>query len=314
MAEIWTMGDLLCEIMREKEDVPLHCTDLFRGPFPSGSPGIFISTVARLGHSAGVIGGVGKDDFGKVILDRLKKDGVDCTYVKENGGISTGVAFVTYFSDGDRKFLFHMGNSAAVHIEKPDKKALEGAKYFHIMGCSLTAARQFGKDIVEVMHLMKEAGAKISFDPNLRLELIQEKEELNIIHEVFREANIFMPGREELLLLSGKENVEDAVEECFCNPALELLVLKRGSKGSAIYSRDGSVVNMGVYPVESVDATGAGDSYDGAFISALAEGKTLKEAAKMGAAAGALNAMAFGPMEGNISRQTVEEMIALNEK
>jgi len=63
MAEIWTMGDLLCEVMREREDVPLDQADLFRGPFPSGAPGIFISTAARLGHSTGVIGGVGADDF-----------------------------------------------------------------------------------------------------------------------------------------------------------------------------------------------------------------------------------------------------------
>ena len=61
--------------------------------------------------------------------------------------------------------------------------------------------------------------------------------------------------------------------------------------------------------MESVDATGAGDSFDGAFISGLAEGKSIEEAAKMGAAAGALNAMAFGPMEGNISRETIEGMI-----
>ncbi len=313
MAEIWTMGDLLCEIMREKEDVPLDCADLFRGPFPSGAPGIFISTVARLGHSAGVIGGVGKDDFGKVILERLRKDGVDCTYVKENGGISTGVAFVTYFSDGERKFLFHMGNSAAVLAGDPDDAALEGAKYFHIMGCSLTAKPEFAKDIVKIMHRMKKAGAKVSFDPNLRLELVQNEEELNIITEVFKETNIFMPGVSELLTITGEETVERAIEKCFENPELELLVLKRGSKGSTIYPRNGEPVSMGVYSVESVDATGAGDSYDGAFISALAEGKTLEEAARMGAAAGALNIMAFGPMEGNISRETIEEIIAQNE-
>ena len=63
-----------------------------------------------------------------------------------------------------------------------------------------------------------------------------------------------------------------------------------------------------------LDATGAGDSYDAAFICGLAEGKTLKGAAQMGAAAGALNAAAFGPMEGNISRATVEKMIADNEE
>ena len=60
---------------------------------------------------------------------------------------------------------------------------------------------------------------------------------------------------------------------------------------------------MSVYPVTQVDATGAGDSYDAAFVCGLAEGKSLKDAARMGAAAGALNAAAFGPMEGDISRR-----------
>ena len=313
MAEIWTMGDLLCEVMREREDVPLDQADLFRGPFPSGAPGIFISTAARLGHSTGVIGGVGADDFGQAILKRLENDGVDCTYVKENNDLPTGVAFVTYFANGDIKFLFHMGNSAAVSVGDPEDAALEGAKYFHIMGCSLSAKPEFAQAIVRMLHRMKKAGAKVSFDPNIRLELIRRPEEFQIIREVFEETNIFMPGIEELLTITGEKEIETAVQACFKNPGLELLVLKRGSKGSTVYTRDGECLEMGVYPVQPVDATGAGDSYDGAFISALAEGKSLEQAAKEGAAAGALNMMAFGPMEGNISRETIREIIAKNE-
>ena len=66
---------------------------------------------------------------------------------------------------------------------------------------------------------------------------------------------------------------------------------------------------VGVYKVEQKDATGAGDCFDGAFLAGLVQGKSVKEAAKMGAAAGALNVMAFGPMEGNITPDTVREMI-----
>ena len=61
---IWTMGELIVEIMRDKEDSPLDKAGVFLGPFPSGAPGIFIDTVARLGHKAGIISGVGRDDFG----------------------------------------------------------------------------------------------------------------------------------------------------------------------------------------------------------------------------------------------------------
>lgn len=81
MAEIWTMGETLVEIMRTKENSELYRPDYFKGPYPSGAPAIFIDTVARLGHKCGIISGVGQDDFGKCILDRLKKDGVDVSQV-----------------------------------------------------------------------------------------------------------------------------------------------------------------------------------------------------------------------------------------
>lgn len=107
MAEIWTMGEMIVEIMREKENEPLDKAGVFRGPYPSGAPAIFIDTVARLGHKGGIIGGVGKDDFGKCLLDRLKSDGVDVSHVIENPKKATGCAIVTYFDDGSRKFIFH---------------------------------------------------------------------------------------------------------------------------------------------------------------------------------------------------------------
>src|SRR5512146_1481612 len=108
MASIWTMGEILVEIMRPRAGMPLNQSGEFLGPFPSGAPAIFIDTVARLGHSAGIIGGVGEDDFGRCVLDRLAMDGVDCHLIQRYPGESTAVAFVTYCRDGSRKFLYHI--------------------------------------------------------------------------------------------------------------------------------------------------------------------------------------------------------------
>ena len=136
---------------------------------------------------------------------------------------------------------------------------------------------------------------------------------MDVVQEVYRNCSIFMPGRSEIRMITGEEDLDKAVERAFAdNPGLELIVLKSGSEGSKIYDRNGLAETMGVYKVTQVDPTGAGDSYDAAFICGLAEGKSLKDAARMGAAAGALNAAAFGPMEGDISRETVEKMIAEN--
>lgn len=311
MAEVWIMGEMLVEIMRDKEDVPLDQPGKFLGPYPSGAPAIFIDTVARLGHKSGIIGGVGRDDFGKNLLERMKRDGVDITQVLQSDNNSTGVAFVTYFSDGSRKFIFHMGNTPAVEAKAPVADIFEGIKYFHIMGCSLMPSKEFAEEILKAMKLAIGKGAKISFDPNIRKELLKDSSVNQIVNEVMHNTNIFMPGVEELKNITGKAKVEDAVKHCFENKNLEILALKNGSKGSTIYTREESI-DIGVYPVVQKDATGAGDSFDGAFISGLLEGKTLAEVGKMAAAAGALNAAAFGPMEGEISPETIYQLINEN--
>lgn len=178
----------------------------------------------------------------------------------------------------------------------------------HIMGCSLMSDPGFAQEILKTMRQLASAGTKISFDPNIRKELFTDESIQPVLEEVMRNTSIFLPGVEELLMITGEKTVEDAVRKCFENPGLEILVLKNGSEGSRLYTREG-VEEVGVYKVEQKDATGAGDCFDGAFLAGLVQGKSVKEAAKMGAAAGALNVMVFGPMEGNITPDTVREMI-----
>lgn len=304
---ILTMGELIVEIMRNEIGKSLSDTGVFLGPFPSGAPGIFIDTVARLGHKAAVIGGVGKDDFGKCLLTRLENDGVDCSLVGEYEGISTGCAFVTYFEDGSRRFLYHIGNTPAAMAKMPSD--LPNADIFHIMGCSLMSNEAFGKEIVKVMYKMKEKGARISFDPNVRPELLGNAD---LVNEVLSKTNILMPGVSEILLISGCDTVEAAVTKCFENQELSIIALKDGANGCRIFTRDADF-SQGVYKIVPVDPTGAGDCFDAAFLVSVLEGKTLPEAAKIASAAAALNTAAFGPMEGEISPENVAKMIAAGE-
>lgn len=314
MAEIWTMGETLVEIMRTEVDKPLNETGLFSGPYPSGSSAIMISTVARMGHSCGIISGVGNDGFGECMLNRLKKDGVDVSKVLVDPDGSTACAFVAYDSQGDRRYLFHWDETPATKAVMPDvtEPSLKEAKYFHIMGCALTAKLSYGWEIVKTAQAMKAQGTKISFDPNVRTEHLtnpkKSKESFEIINAILEITNLFAPGLDELKLLTGLDDVDAAVKKCFENPNLEILMLKMGSKGSRIYTRDGQVVEQGLYKVEAVDATGAGDTSIGAFLCALLEGRDMKECAEIAAAAGALNVAAFGPMEGKISPENVQAM------
>ncbi len=203
-----------------------------------------------------------------------------------------------------------MDNSPCVKAKAPENMAgLEDAKYMHIMGCSLMADVNFAREIVKTMNMLKSNGVKISFDPNIRLEMLKDKAVFDLLQEVLQNSSVLMPGVSELKMFTGKNNIDDAVKSVFSNKNLEILVLKNGSEGSKVFTKNGLEVSQPVFKIIQEDPTGAGDSYDAAFICGLAEGKSLSQAAQMGAAAGALNAASFGPMEGKINPDTLRKII-----
>lgn len=310
MSEIWTMGELLVEIMRPRAGMTLYEIGEFRGPFPSGATGIFIDTVARLNHHASVISGVGDDDFGRCLLDRFRKDGVNTDFIEVIANKSTGVAFVTYFEDGSRRFIYHWDGTPAVMAETPAAETIQGTgcKFFHVMGCSLMANDEFRKRVFETVELFSADGARITFDPNIRFELLAGRTFEDIAGPILRRCSILFPGENELLLLSGCTDVANAVETLFQRYPLEIVVLKRGSRGCSVYTPD-QTVEIPAFKIKEVDPTGAGDCFDAGFLCGRLEGRSLVESARLASAAGALNAMALGPMEGEITKESIAALL-----
>jgi sugar/nucleoside kinase (ribokinase family) len=310
MIEIWTMGELLVEIMRPRAGMTLYEPGEFRGPFPSGACGIFIDTVARLGHSAAIISGVGEDDFGRCLLDRFRRDGVSTDFIEVFANKSTGVAFVTYFEDGSRKFIFHWDGTPAVMAGAPQPESIRGTdpKFFHIMGCSLMANDDFRQRVFQAVELFAQEGARITFDPNIRFELLAERTVEDIAGPILKNCSIIFPGESELLLLGGAGDVETAASKLFQRYPLDIIVLKRGSRGCTVYTPERRE-DISAFKVSEVDPTGAGDCFDAGFLCGQLEGKSLVESARTAAAVGAINAQAFGPMEGIIAADSVAALL-----
>ncbi len=306
--EVVSIGALLVEIMRKEVDSPLDKADDFVGPFPSGAPAIFADQVARLGHSVGFIGAVGADDFGKCILDRFRADGVDTNRVAEVEGIATGVAFVTYFANGSRKFIFHMGNSAARELPMPDADYFVGARWLHIAGSSLAAGGRLREACYEAARLAYEAGVQVSFDPNLRPELLGGEEALRgICAPVLEVATLVLPSGEEAEILTGAEGADAACQALLAGGA-RYVGLKRGAAGCTVFTAEATMPVPG-FEVEAVDPTGAGDCFDAGFVVGLAEALPLYEVGRLANACGALAATEKGPMEGAALREDVEQFM-----
>jgi sugar/nucleoside kinase (ribokinase family) len=246
------------------------------------------------------------------VLDRLQADGVDCRYVRQFPGRATAVAFVAYFANGSRKFIYHIDGTPAVMNTFDGIQAQPGAAdYFHVMGCSLMASDAFRVQIFRAVEAFSAAGARISFDPNIRPELLGERRLEDVVGPVLERCAVLLPGTAELALLSGaaESDPDQGAARLFQRYPLEVIVRKHGRKGCAVYTREGLHMAVGAYRTTEMDPTGAGDCFDAAFLCAYSDGKPLAECVNEAAAAGALAAAAFGPMEGNITPHMVREVI-----
>ena len=301
--EIVSIGELLVEIMRSKVGVPLSKPGEFLGPYPSGAPAIFIDAAARLGHSCAFAGAVGKDEFGKCLLDRLEADGVDTTRILCLADYTTGIAFVTYFADGSRQFLFHIAYAAAGQVAEIDIDSLASAIFLHICGSSLAVNETMRNACYRACEVVKAAGGKISFDPNLRPELVSEEQFQEICRPVLERSYVVLPGEREVELLAGVAGPENA-----CRVLLEkgpsIVGLKRGARGCAVFEHDSSF-DVPPFPTQVVDPTGAGDCFDAGFVVGLLEEMPIKRVALLANAMGALGTSRMGPMEGAYFRSDV---------
>lgn len=309
MPKVITVGEILVEIMSKEVNQGFLKPGEFLGPYPSGAPAIFIDQVARMGISCGIIARVGSDDFGLLNKERLKSDGVDTSNILETPGYTTGTAFVTYFADGSRKFIFHFTHSAAGMLctDDIDENYIKSAEYLHIMGCSLSASESMRQAILKAVGIAKENGVKISFDPNIRPELLDAEGVRKVFESILSSTDVLLTGGEEAITLTGASSLEEAVSE-FKNKGICTIIVKSGSKGAQIFSKDG-YADIPPFKVDEVDPTGAGDCFDGAFIASLVEGKDIIEAALIANAAGALGVTKKGPMEGASFKEDILKFI-----
>lgn len=124
--------------------------------------------------------------------------------------------------------------------------------------------------------LAKEAGAVISFDPNVRLPLFDQPEDCRrAVLEFLPYADIVKVSDDELQFLFGSEDIETVKQTVF-GAGARMLVLTRGAAGSAAYTRDSAATAAGI-PVQAVDTTGAGDSHIGAFLFGLSQEEVTVE-------------------------------------
>jgi tagatose kinase len=309
MRSILTIGEILVEIMAtEKGDGFLDPINLV-GPFPSGAPAIFIDQAAKFGQPAAIIGCVGNDDFGRVNLNRLRRDGVDVEGVRIDPEMATGSAFVRYRPDGSRAFVYNIKHSAAgaISLDAAAKAVLNRSDHLHVMGTALSSP-----NIVEVVlgaaEAIKARRGTISFDPNLRPEILNLPGLREACETLFRRCDLFLPSGVELYLFTKAKEEKPAVAEIFAR-GVRAIVHKRGADGASYYDSATRLAQPG-FEVEEVDPTGAGDCFGATFVSCWLRNMPPARCLAYAAASGALAVTRQGPMEGAASQADLDAFLA----
>lgn len=310
---ILTIGEILVEIMADTIGDGFNNAQPLTGPFPSGAPAIFADQAGKLGQSVGIISGVGDDDFGRLNLERLKSDGVDTSGVYIDQDRPTGSAFVRYRDDGSRDFVFNIEHSASgqLHLMPDTKEQLETADHLHVMGSSLSSDELIDLNI-EAANAIKARGGSVSFDPNLRKEILSVAGMAQAMEKILATTDLFLPSGDELTLLTKAEENNAAVAELL-EKGVQSIVHKRGAKGATYYDANGTV-SVPSFPVTEIDPTGAGDCFGGAFTTFWLRGATPNEALTIAAAAGALAVTKRGPMEGTSNLTTIQNFVRSHTK
>ena len=181
----------------------------------------------------------------------------------------------------------------------------QSARWLHLTGCNLAVNADCRDACYRAMEVLPP-GARVSFDPNIRPEILSVEEIRELVRPVLDRADVFLPSLGEAAMLTGAASDEEG-----CRLLAErgkIVVLKQGPRGCRIFARGLDLAVPG-FPVEEVDPTGAGDSFSAGFTVALLEGLALPDAGRFANAVGALAVTRKGPMEGAPTRAEVVEFL-----
>src|SRR5699024_359665 len=220
----------------------------------------------RLGLQTKFISRVGKDDFGRVIYNYLRGEGIDTSEVKFVEGHPTSLNFKEIKQNGEGVTYYYRANApiSTLEVSAIKESFLEGIDIVHLTGVFLSLHRNNIKVVKRIIQLAKQKGIIISFDPNIRLKLWSKEKARETFVQILPDVDILLAGSEEAEEMFGS-STEEVLVEVAKKYKISFLVIKDGENGSKMY-RDKQWFYEDAYEVEAIDTVGAGDGFNSGFI------------------------------------------------
>lgn len=263
------------------------------------SSAITAHNLSMIGSQVGFIGKAGEDTFGDFMIRELQRGGVDTSRILRDKSLKTG-ATIVLANPPKKALLTYPGAMANLTIDDMDWDYIARARHLHL-GCFFlqTGIR---KDVVKLFARAKEMGLTTSLDTNWDPQ-DQWGEDLQ---QALKYTDVFLPNEEEALRIARTTRLEQAVETL--REKVSVLALKRGREGANVWA-EGKIFTHPGFPVEVVETTGAGDSFNAGFLHRFLRGADWSECLRWGNACGALAVTALGGTGAFSNRETVQKRL-----
>lgn len=309
--DVISIGESLISLTPQSNGFLRHATSFI--PRVAGSETNTLIGLSRLGHSTGWISKVGNDELGKMLLARVKGEGVDTSQVILDKSNQTGLFFKEIINGSDVRVTYYRKNSAAASLSENilNESYFEKAKYLFITGITPALSTDCRNAIFKSIQLAKENGLTIVFDPNIRRQLWKKEAARETILEIARKVDIILPGRSEGFYLFDTKDYKKIAEK-FHSLGASLVVVKLGTEGAYYSTSDKSALVPGFYVETEVDPVGAGDGFAAGLISGLLDNKNVRDSVVRACAVGALATKVNGDYEGLPDRELLNELMNQN--
>lgn len=258
-----------------------------------GDTSNFAIAAARQGARAGYLSALGDDPYGRLLRSLWDREGVDHASVGTDASAFTAIYFVTHGERG-HEFHFFRAGSAASRMQPADLPLarIAAAKVLHLSGISLAISASACDTAFAAIDAARAARVQVSFDTNLRLKLWPLARARAVMTDVMRRCDICLPSYDDVTALTGLTEPDAIADHCLALGA-RVVALKLGAEGALVASAV-ERHRIAPHPCQPVDATGAGDTFGGAFVARLVAGDGLRDAGRYAAAAAALSTQGYG--------------------
>lgn len=292
MYDILTFGDLCVDLIVSGGDIVPEFGQVEKLVSEymlemGGSCSIFACQAARLGMKVAIVGRVGHDAFGELILARLTEAGVDTQFVEIDPRLKTGLG-IALCKENDRAILTYPGTITAIQPADITDELLAMARHLHHGSYFLQTPLR--PHIPDIFSRARQLGLTISLDTNW-----DPDDRWDGAAELLPLVDVFLPNEQEAERITKNEtgNVIRDIHEM----GAPLVVVKRGPAGAVVSNRR-QIISQEVEPVSGGDSIGTGDSFDAGFLTGWLRGLPLAESLRIGCACGRSVAAKVGGLAG----------------